>query len=430
MEVFDIRFGSRKASPLQLHSARWVVPVSAPPIERGAVAVFGTSVVAVGPAHELRISLVDAELVDHGDSIIMPGLINCHSHLELSPLKWRLSPTGSFTSWVRNLIKARQKIEPEEYEKALEEAIKTLHGNGVAGLGDTGNTPLVPQKAQAESSMWPFSGIHFREILHPVGDGILDLSGEVQNGQIQNRRFKYGYSAHAIYTVSPMAIQAIKARDSQLGLPFSIHVAESEEEIEFLKDSKGPLYELLLEKGRDPDGFKIKSSSPVKLLDELHVLDEMSICVHCVHVDDDDIEILASTNASVCLCPRSNMFLGVGTPPVEKLLDAGINLAIGTDSLASNDRLSIFAEMASLARQCPQVDTTSIFKAATLGGADALHLKGLGVLAQGSAPYLYVIKSGPVTSKELYDYLVFQVAETAPESYWAVEEGDWIQNYG
>ncbi len=428
--MFEIQFGFEQLSPLQLHTARWVVPVSKPPLERGAVAIFGNKVVGVGPVDELRASLVDAEHIDHGDSVIIPGLINCHSHLELSPLKWRLSPSGSFTAWIRNLIKARENIEPHEYEKALEEAVKTLHGNGVAGLADTGNTALVWEKASSESTVWPFTGVHFKEILHPEGNGLEDLIEVLRADYKNSGRFNFGYSAHSVYTVAPKAIQAIKARDNQLDLPFSIHVAESQEEIEFLRDSKGPIFELLKEKGRNPVEFKVDSTSPVKLLKELNVLDKRTICVHCVHIDELDIEILAASKASVCLCPRSNMFLGVGTPPVEKLMKAGINIALGTDSLASNDRLSIFAEMASLARQCPQIDTADIFKAATVGGAAALNLKGLGTLDQGSAPLLYVIKSGPIGPKDLFDYLVFEVAEGLPESYWAVEETSWMENYG
>ena len=428
--MFDIHFEKEAPAPLQIHSARWVVPVSSPPIEHGGVAVFGNRVVAVGKTNDLRVNLVDAQYIEHGDSIIIPGLINCHSHLELSPLKWRLSPTGSFTAWIRNLIQARQNIEPHEYEKALEESVKTLYGNGVAGLGDTGNTSLVFDKAQSGPKLWPFSGIHFKEILHPMDKGLNELLDELQNAWDLEGRFKSSYSAHSVYTVSPEAIQLIKARDSQLGLPFSIHVAESIDEIEFLRDSKGPIFDLLIEKGRNPKEFKIDSPSPVRLLQELEVLDDRTICVHCVHVDNFDIELLSSSKASVCLCPRSNMFLGVGTPPVEKLLNSGVNLALGTDSLASNDRLSIFAEMASLARQCPNLSPDLIFEAATIGGAKALHLNGLGKLEQGSLPYIYVIQSGPVSSKELFDYLVFQVAETLPESYWAVEEGNWIKNYG
>ncbi len=428
--MFEIQFGFKQLSPLQLHVARWVVPVSAPPLERGAVAIFGNKVVAVGPANELRAALIDAEQIDHGDAVIIPGLINCHSHLELSPLKWRLSPSGSFTAWICNLIKARENIEPHEYEKALEEAVKTLHGNGVAGLADTGNTSLVWEKASSESSLWPFAGIHFKEILHPEKGRMEELIRDLRMGYENNGWFNFGYSAHSVYTVAPKAIQAIKMRDDQLNLPFSIHVAESKEEIEFVRDSKGPIYELLIEKGRNPEDFKMDSYSPVKLLKELNVLDGRTICVHCVHIDEHDIEILASSKASVCLCPRSNMFLGVGTPPVEKLIEANINIALGTDSLASNDRLSIFAEMASLARQCPSLDTATIFKAATKGGAAALHLKGLGSLEHGSAPLLYVIKSGPLNSKDLFDYLVLEVAESLPESYWAVEETDWMESYG
>ncbi|MEA1866589.1 MAG: hypothetical protein U9N19_00570, partial [Thermodesulfobacteriota bacterium] len=125
---------TKSLNSFQLHIARWVVPVSRPPIENGAIATFEGKIIGVGPASELRLSY-QAEIKDYGDSILCPALINTHSHLELSPLRWRLSPSGSFVDWVRALIEARDLIRPEEWKPAISQAIKEMQENGIIAVG-------------------------------------------------------------------------------------------------------------------------------------------------------------------------------------------------------------------------------------------------------------------------------------------------------
>jgi cytosine/adenosine deaminase-related metal-dependent hydrolase len=394
-----------------------VVPVSRPPIENGAIATFEGKIVEVGPASELR-SSYPAKIRNYGDSILCPALINTHSHLELSPLRCRLSPSGSFVDWVRALIKARDLIRPEEWEPAIYQAIKEMQQNGIIAVGDVGNLDIIPLFASRKDGAWPFSGVFFQELVCPIPNG---AEGKIllrppfvkrrvnESMDIFGPSFHYALSAHAPYSVAPQVLKAIKAWDQDHGMPFPIHVAESEEEIEFLQSGRGPIRNLLEEKRHWPLNYDLPKASPVRYLEILGLLDKHTVCVHCVQVDRDDISILAKKGTSVCLCPRSNIFLGVGVPPVEELHASGIPLALGTDSLASNDQLSIFAEMASLSKLAPGLPPEAIFRAGTYGGARALGISGeLGSLAPGKAATFLAVASGPIGNRDVLEFLVHE----------------------
>lgn len=395
---------------LAIHAARWVVPVDGPVLENAGVAVFENRIVEVASADELRTRYL-GRFRDHGDSILCPGLVNAHCHLELSPLRWRLSPSGSFFHWVRALVRARDRIAPHEWEKAVDQATRELLRNGTVAVGDVGNLPVVPEIAKKG---WPFRGIHFHEVIAPREDHSLSLPGvnvlEPASG------FKKALSAHAPYSVAPSHLRAIKELDRRMGLPFSIHVAESREEILFFSRGTGPLRDFLEEKGHWPLDYPLPSTTPVRYLHSLGILDQDTLCVHCVHLGEDEKDLLAGTGAQVCLCPRSNVFLGVGKPDMSALLKRGINVALGTDSLASNDRLSIFAEMNSLAAICPDVRPEEIFRAATLGGARALGLGGsIGSLSRGKKADILIVRSGPLKRSELHEFLVKSWADGPPD---------------
>lgn len=412
---------TRKAQTLQVHKAKWVVPVSAAPIPNGAVATFGGRIAEVGPASELSLRF-HGPCVDHGESILCPGLINAHSHLELSPLKYRLYPTSSFTGWIRALLDARNRIEPQELDRAVRQAMDEMHSGGIIAVGDIGNTGLVPEIASKNEAL-PIQGIFFNEIICQRPDPKELVNEWLSFTKRESRFFNFAVSAHAPYTVSPEAIRVIKSVSKLRRRPFSVHVSESMDEMEFLTKKDGPLRKLLEEKGHWPLSYNLPDVSPVAYLSSLNVLDADTICVHCVHLDGKDVEIMAASKSTACLCPRSNLFLGVGFPPAERLFKAGIPIAIGTDSLASNDRLSIFAEMASLANIAPGLNPEVVFKAATYGGARALGIqRDFGTLSQGKAAKFITINASDVKENEIYDFLVSGCDSPDLDCHWIKDD--------
>ena len=395
---------SYKEPTLRIHRARWVAPVSSPPIPNGAVATFGGRIIEVGEAGGLSLRF-HGQVIDHGDVILCPGLVNTHSHMELAPLRYRLEPCGSFTGWIRAILSARSKIKVDELEPAVEMAMDEMSSSGIIAIGDTGNTQLALDIA-SKSRACPIKGIFFKEVLCQENDPKALVNDWLSFTDMTSSCFKLTISAHAPYTVSPEAIRVIKSISRLKKRPFSIHLAESMDEVELLDKKDGPLKKLLEERGRWPLPYHLPGASPVSYLSSLNVLDRDTICVHCVHLSDDDIEILAGSGATACLCPRSNFFLGVGIAPVERLVKAGIPIAIGTDSLASNDRLSIFSEMASLAHIAPGLSSEAIFKAATYGGAKALGIdEDVGSLSKGKISTFLAVSAEGIKDHEIYDFL-------------------------
>jgi cytosine/adenosine deaminase-related metal-dependent hydrolase len=186
-------------------------------------------------------------------------------------------------------------------------------------------------------------------------------------------------AAHAPHSVSPALLAALAAR----GGVGTIHVAESKEEVRFLARGDGPWAEFLGRRGLGHVAFRPPGVSPVRYLDGLGVVRPGLVAVHAVHVDDDDRRLLAERGVAVVVCPRSNRNLGVGTADVPALLEAGITVGLGTDSLASVETLDVLADAVLVSRQFPDLDPAAVVRMATAGGAAALGLADLGTLAPG-----------------------------------------------
>jgi cytosine/adenosine deaminase-related metal-dependent hydrolase len=188
------------------------------------------------------------------------------------------------------------------------------------------------------------------------------------------------------------------------GLPFSLHLAESTEEMEFMATGKGAWLDFLKERGMDPAIIKPTRSSPVVYADRLGILDEKTLAVHLVFADKKDILLLRERNVSVCLCPRSNEILHHRLPDVEAMAGAGLKLCLGTDSLASNNSLSLFDEMRFLGRAFPGISPGQILYMATIGGATALGYENrFGRLAKGfAAKMIYIPMAASEPEKVLH----------------------------
>lgn len=393
-------------SGLVIHRAKWVAPVTSPVLENGAVAVFHDKIAGVGRTQDI-LTRFHGRIIDHGFAILCPGLVNCHTHLELSGLHMRLSPTSSFTRWVENMLEAKENLSAQDEKDAINNAISQLKNEGVIAIGDVGNTTIVPDMIAKNHSI--DICVFFQEVICLKRQDTPDLNAmEMLLTGLENDIFFATIAPHACYSVFPELLKAIKGLCNLRKRPFSIHVAESKEEIEFLTSGAGPMRAFLEKKGKWPLEFDIPKTSPIQHLHNLEVLDSNTICVHCVHLDEEDLNLMASSGASACLCPRSNLFLGSGIPPAAKLVFKGIPIALGTDSLASNDKLSIFAEMSSLARLAPEISSETIFRAATLGGATALKLQDkIGSLESNKkANFLAIHTENCKTDKEVYDFLI------------------------
>ncbi len=380
---------------LTLHRAPWVLPISSPAIIDGAVLVDDTQILKVGRYADVRKEAFDV-FVEHEGRILMPGLINAHCHLELSPFAELSSQSvepGNMPAWISSLLDLRSKQQGDEIDgSSCQAALTDQYADGVGLLLDIGNGSSLPV-----SSIEGVQVHYFRELL-----GLSKQATDFGLQTLAELGSEHLITAHAPYSTSSTLLQAIKGRANEVKQLYPIHVAESGDEVEFLKTGQGRFRTFLEERGVWDGSFAAPGIGSVSYLDQLGLLDEKTLCVHCVHLTDDEILLISNKNAKVCLCPGSNRFLGVGMAPVGKMLKAGLRPCLGTDSLASNPDLSIWREMSIVAEEHPGLEPEVIVAMATHYGAEAISDTKRGSLAKGcTSQFLSVGYDG----QEPFDFL-------------------------
>jgi len=360
---------------LPVLTAAWVVPVSRPPIRDGRVAVQDGRVTWVGGPGDADVP--EGEVHDLGHGVLLPGLVNAHCHLELSHLKGRLDRSGGFAHWVEDLVATRGRDGPGTVRAATARGILEIEGTGTVAVGDVSNE-LAHLDLLARSSL---TAVVFHELLgwNPARASAIVEEANARRKGPQGGGVEVRLAAHAPHSVSPELFAELVKH----GGPAAIHLAESAEESRFLLRGDGAWMRFLERRGLGDLPFDPPGVSPVRYVDELGVLRAGLVAAHCVYVDDADRARLAARGVCVAVCPRSNLNLGVGIPDVPELLAAGVRLCLGTDSLASVDSLDLIDDATVLHEEFPEVDPAAIVQMATLGGARALGLEGLGAIAPG-----------------------------------------------
>ncbi len=391
---------------IAIYRAPWLVTLDRPIISDGAVAVCNERILDSGRYSLIKGLYPEATLRQFDESILMPPLINAHTHLELSYLqklgmKQQVVP---FIDWVENLLETRASYTLSETDiiQLAQKALQEQYGHGVIAFADTGNLENGWQIGNGFGGDYTFLHEHL---------GLAPDAAQKQLATIQKEDDSQHCIAHAAYSTAASLIQALKQRATENKQLFSIHVAETEAENEFIRHNSGPMREFLERRGAWHSSFiptGIDKSGAVQYLHNLGVLDASSLCVHCVHVHDSEVEMLASSGAHICMCPGSNRYLDVGKAPLDKFLNASLLPALGTDSLASNPILSIWNEMQIVAQDFPHISPETILKMATKGGAQALGIDhDFGVLAKGkSAKILLVHAPEANTAQQVMELLV------------------------
>lgn len=385
------------AQPI-LYRCRFVLPISSAPIEDGAVLVADSRIVAVGSMRELTVAYPQAAVIDFCDAVLLPPLVNAHTHLELSNFKSWAAAAGrpdapqDFVDWILWLVRIRRHISVQQFHDSVVAGLKASLLAGTGAIGDILTTlPALPAYRNS-----PLRGRIFAEVLghdpQVVQARLTAIEAAVQNPPALS--LDWGLSPHAPYTLSAAATDQVFDFAGRLTLPCAMHLAESEDETRFLQEGSGAIAESLYAAAK----WDVKLSpppgcSPVGALCRPGRLRRGDLTVHGVQVDGADVELLKRTGCSLVLCPRSNAALHVGKAPVAAYLEAGVPLALGTDSLASATSLSIWDEMA-FARDWFQgaLAPRDWLEMATMGGAGALGLQGRsGQLAAGCEASFQVV---------------------------------------
>jgi len=379
------------------YRAAWICPIDQPPIRGGIVHVDGGRITGIGDQGS---GVGDRRVVDLGHVVLMPGLINAHIHLELSWLRGRVPPAGKFTDWVKPLFAIRRGVERADDPAVLEPlrgAIRELQASGTVAVGDISNSLASPPLMQAAG----LDGIVFHELLgFNERDGALVERTRAARAGAAGR---VSLAPHAPYSTSPELFQAIRAEVGASACPImSVHLGESPEETELLAAATGPWRGMLEFIGVWRDDWVVPGCGPVEYLDRLGVIDARTLVVHGVQFDDHALARLAARGATLVTCPRSNQWVGVGLPPIQRFYDSGVPVAIGTDSLASVEDLNLFSELKTMHWIAPAVPAGKLLESATLVGARALGLdRELGSLTPGKRAEILAIElPGPVDDIE------------------------------
>ena len=394
-----------------LHRAAWLVPVLSPAVPNGAVLERNGVVLDAGPYPEvLRRSPAGTWIADHGDAVLLPGLVNAHTHLELSALRGAIPlPQPGFASWLRELFALRASLSPEALETAAQDGEKQVTAGGACLYGDITNGARLHARSGSDfperQTFLEVLGFHLRELEEALPP---EFGNESADSTADGPAVSL--AAHSCYSTSAEVIRQAKDWTRARGLPFSIHTAEHPEEMEFVRAGTGFCRSLLEMLGKWVPCWYPPGTSPVEYLERLGVLDERTLLVHAVHMEHGDWDVVSRSGCSVCFCPRSNHYLNSGRPDISEALRRGIPCALGTDSLAGNMDLDLFAEANFLLENYPETNPASVLEMLTAGGARALGRAGLyGGIEPGKRAHLLAVSlPGTISANRLAETIIHQ----------------------
>ena len=332
------------------------------------------------------------EMIDLGRVAMMPGLVNAHTHLELSFLWGKVPPADALVDWVSRMMAQRAALAPAADDtSAIDNAILDMEEAGTAAVGDIANTfasvaPIARSRLHA---------VVFREL---IGFNVADPEARVaavraeiaalpasHRNAPQGRRLRVTLAPHAPYSVSPGMFRAIASDPETARGVSSVHLGESLDEVRFLESGDGAFRALLERVGAWNPSWDVPKCGPADYLARLGVLSPRLLAVHGVRLRDDELKLLAEHGTTLVTCPRSNVWVGSGNPPIERFYASGVRVAVGTDSLASATDLNIFSEIALMHHIAPNVPPARLLASATLEGARALGFDHLGFIGSRRA---------------------------------------------
>ena len=360
---------------MKRYHARWVCPVSSAPLKNGTLVEEDGRIAYIGP----RAAAPAGEDIELGDAIVIPGLVNTHCHLELTAMRGFLDGLG-FREWIVRLTRARRAVlTPEMLLDAARLGVDEGLLHGITTFADTGDTGTGFDAMLERGAR----GICYREVFGPdpaqCEAAISELQLRVaEMGTRATNLVRVGVSPHAPYTVSDPLYRATVALARDQSLPIAVHIAESALETDLVVRGEGEFAGALKARGI---AVAPRATSPIALMEDVGVLGLHALLIHCVRVSEEDVAKIASHDCAVAHCPASNARLGHGIAPLARFLRAGIRTGLGTDSVASNDRMDLLdeARLASLFANANDathdaVSATMVLDLATRGGARALGI--------------------------------------------------------
>lgn len=376
--------------------ARIVLTMDAPPIERGAVAIEGNEIKAVGPAADFS-----GPCTDLGDVALLPGLINAHCHLDYTMMRGAILPPDSFTAWVKRINALKRSFDNDDYLTAIARGFAELRKWGTTSVCNIEAFPeLMLRLGPPPIRTWSFYemiDIRHRYTSEEVVTGALAFFSQRDSALAQ-----FGLSPHAPFTASATLYQLANACADSLAMPLTTHVAESREELQMFREARGELFDFLasLQRPMTDCGYH----APFAHLWLQGAIDSRWLLAHMNELTEEDFAILEGLprggGPSLVHCPGSHRYFRHTPFQFRRLHELGLNICVGTDSLASTRSLSLFDELRELRKIEPWISAEHALRTVTVNPARALRReRRLGVIAPGALADLIALPvSGSVSS--------------------------------
>ncbi len=366
-------------------TARTIVTMDGPPLENGAVAVDGNAVVAVGRLNDLR-WLDVGPVIDLGEVVLMPGLINAHCHLDYTMMRYAIAPPKSFTAWVQRINALKRSLDQNDYINAIARGFASLKKWGTTTVCNVESFPeLMPALTDPPIRTWWFYEMIDVRHRFATEDVVVGALSFFHNRPTSLSRF--GLSPHAPYTASSQLYGLANSCAATMTMLLTTHLAESRDEAEMFENASGPLYEFLRSIGRPMEDCG--HGSPFSQLWKAGAIDSHWLLVHMNELTEDDFALLASLPADelphIVHTPGSHRYFGHSPFHYRRLHNLGVNICVGTDSLASTNSLSLFDELRLLQKNEPWLTPEELLRTITVNPARALRReKRLGRIAPGA----------------------------------------------
>lgn len=398
---------------MKILSAEYVLPISAEPIKNGAVAIENDKIISVGTLTNLQTQFPNIPIENFGESVIMPGFVNCHSHLELSIMRGFLDEVeADFFKWLIKLSVTRaEKLTESDIE--ISALLGTLEGlrAGVTCFGDIGRFGKAGFEGLKKTGL---RGVVFQETeFSPHNEKAVEDFEKLKEKFLnlkstENELVRVGISPHAPYTVSRCLFELITDYALSQNIKISIHAAESVTEEELMLFGSGAMADFYREREIHWTAPKLSS---IEYLSEIGVLQAKPLLAHCIRTNERDWHLVAESGSSVAHCPKSNAKFGHSVAPFEKFLDKRLRVGLGSDSVASNNICDLleegrFAALTARAREDKKrlVNAKEVVETITLGGAKALHLENeIGSLETGKQADLIVLSLKNAAQQPVHD---------------------------
>ena len=365
-----------------IYRAKKVITMDGAPIEDGAVAVEGGRIADAGRYAELR-PRRGGEVIDLGEVVLLPGLINAHCHLDFTALRGAIAPQRSFADWIVQINALRHEFSDDEFLESIARGFEEARRWGTTTIANIESMPgLLTRLPTPPLRTWWFAELIDVRPQLPVRE-MLEGALRCHQGK-ENWLGGFGLSPHAPYTVSPELSRLAKEAAKENGVLLTMHLAESAEEMEMFCDGRGRLFDLLRDLGRPMDDCGA-GKTPLAVMLDRDVIDEHWIVVHLNELAEEDFARLeTSPRFHIAHCPRSSRYFQHRPFALQKLTELGFNVCLGTDSLASNSSLSLFAEMQTLRDSHPWLAPQRILEMATTNPVRALQQdRALGKIRAG-----------------------------------------------